>query len=43
MQVQSDGTSWMAMYCLNMLRISVELAQEDDAYQDIAIKFFSTS
>jgi len=40
MQVQSDGTSWMAMYSLNMLRIAVELAQEDDAYQDIATKFF---
>ena len=40
MLVQSDGTSWMAMYCLNMLRITVELAQEDDAYQDIATKFF---
>ena len=40
MQVQSDGTSWMAMYCLNMLRIAIELAQEDDAYQDIATKFF---
>jgi hypothetical protein len=38
--VQSDGTSWMAMYCLNMLRIAVELAQQDDVYQDIAIKFF---
>jgi hypothetical protein len=38
--VQSDGTSWMAMYCLNMLRISIELAQEDDVYQDIATKFF---
>ncbi len=38
--VQSDGTSWMAMYCLNMLRIAIELAQEDDAYQDIATKFF---
>jgi hypothetical protein len=38
--VQSDGTSWMAMYCLDMLRIAVELAQQDDAYQDIAIKFF---
>src|SRR5262249_26197506 len=38
--VQSDGTSWMAMFCLNMLRIAVELAQEDDAYQDIASKFF---
>ena len=40
MQVQSDGTSWMAMYSLNMLRIAIELAQEDDAYQDIATKFF---
>jgi hypothetical protein len=40
MQVQSDGTSWMAMYSLNMLRIAIELAQENDAYQDIATKFF---
>jgi hypothetical protein len=40
MQVQSDGTSWMAMYSLNMLRIAIELAQEDAAYQDIATKFF---
>ena len=38
--VQSDGTSWMAMYSLNMLRIAVELAQDDEAYQDIATKFF---
>ena len=38
--VQSDGTSWMAMYSLNMLRIAIELAQEDDSYQDIATKFF---
>ena len=38
--VQSDGTSWMAMFSLNMLRIAIELAQEDDAYQDIATKFF---
>src|SRR5262245_18488144 len=38
--VQSDGTSWMAMYSLNMLRIAIELAQEDDVYQDIATKFF---
>ena len=37
---QSDGTSWMAMYCLNMLAISLELAQEDDAYEDVASKFF---
>lgn len=37
---QSDGTSWMAMFCLNMLRIALELAREDAAYQDIASKFF---
>jgi len=37
---QADGTSWMGMYCLNMLAIALELAKEDDAYEDIASKFF---
>ena len=37
---QADGTSWMAMYCLNMLTISVELGQDKPAYQDLATKFF---
>jgi hypothetical protein len=37
---QSDGTSWMAMYSLNMLRISTELALQNPAYQDTASKFF---
>jgi hypothetical protein len=37
---QSDGTSWMGMYCLNMLAIALELAREDRAYEDIASKFF---
>lgn len=37
---QSDGTSWMAMYCLNMLAISLELSIEDDAYEDLASKFW---
>jgi hypothetical protein len=37
---QSDGTSWMAMYCLNMLAIAIELAQQDPAYEDVASKFF---
>jgi hypothetical protein len=37
---QADGTSWMAMYCLNMLRISAELALHNHAYEDIASKFF---
>jgi hypothetical protein len=37
---QSDATSWMAMYCLNMLSIALELAREDTAYEDVASKFF---
>ena len=37
---QSDGTSWMGMYCLNMLNIALALAQEDRSYSDIASKFF---
>jgi Mannosylglycerate hydrolase MGH1-like glycoside hydrolase domain len=37
---QSDSTSWMAMYCLDMLSIAVELAHEDRAYEDVASKFF---
>ncbi len=37
---QSDGTSWMAMFCLHMMRIALELARKDDAYEDIASKFF---
>lgn len=37
---QADGTSWMAMYCINMLTIALELAQDDPAYEDIASKFF---
>jgi hypothetical protein len=37
---QSDGTSWMAMYCLNMLAIALELSAEDDTYEDVASKFW---
>jgi hypothetical protein len=37
---QSDGTSWMGMYCLNMLAIALELAEEEAAYEDVASKFF---
>ena len=38
---QSDGTSWMAMFCLNMLKIALELATKVDLiYEDIASKFF---
>jgi hypothetical protein len=37
---QSDATSWMGMYCLNMLAIALELAKENSAYEDVASKFF---
>lgn len=37
---QSDGTSWMAMFSLNMLRISLELSKTKSIYQDLATKFF---
>ncbi len=37
---QSDATSWMGMYCLNMLAIALELARENPAYEDVASKFF---
>ena len=37
---QSDATSWMGMYCLNMLAIALELARENRAYEDVASKFF---
>ena len=37
---QSDGTSWMAMYCLDLLTIALELATDNDVYEDIASKFF---
>ena len=36
---QADGTSWMAMYSLNMLRISMELSKSNSAYEDISSKF----
>ena len=37
---QSDGTSWMGMYCLNMLAIALELSKDSPAYEDVASKFF---
>ena len=37
---QSDGTSWMAMYCLDMMAMALELARSDPAYEDVASKFF---
>src|SRR5437867_10900008 len=37
---QADGTAWMAMYCLNLMRLALELAQHNHVYEDIATKFF---
>jgi len=37
---QADGTSWMGMYSLNLMRIAIELARENHVYENIATKFF---
>lgn len=37
---QCDGTSWMGMFCLNMMTIALELALSNPVYEDIALKFF---
>ena len=37
---QADATSWMGMYCLNLLEIALELSRENKSYQDVANKFF---
>jgi hypothetical protein len=37
---QSDGTSWMAIYCQNLLDIALELSRNDSTYEDTATKFF---
>jgi len=37
---QADGTSWMAMFCLDMLTIALELSLENSVYEDLACKFY---
>ena len=37
---QADGTSWMAMYALNMMDMALEIAIHDKAFEDTATKFF---
>ena len=37
---QSDGTAWMAMYCISLLEMALRLADTDPTYEDVAIKFY---
>jgi len=37
---QSDGTAWMAFYCILMMKIALELSMTSETYQDMATKFF---
>ncbi len=37
---QSDATGWMGMFCLNLMRIAIELAKENKVYESLAVKFF---
>jgi hypothetical protein len=37
---QSDATGWMGMFCLNLMRIALELAKENRVYEGLASKFF---
>ena len=37
---QVDGTSWMALYCLNMLEMALEIALEDKSFEDMTMKYF---
>ncbi len=36
---QADGTAWMSLFCQNMLEIGVEVAAEDPAFEDLAVRF----
>ena len=37
---QSDASGWMGMFCLNLMRIALELAKENSVYEGLATKFF---
>jgi hypothetical protein len=36
---QADGSSWMAFYCLTMLRMALDLAVHNPVYADMGTKF----
>lgn len=37
---QSDGTGWMGFFCISLMRMALELANEDPVYEGMAVKFF---
>ncbi len=37
---QSDGTGWMGLFCLILMRIALELSERDSDYESLAVKFF---
>jgi serine/threonine protein kinase len=37
---QADATGWMGMFCLNLMRIALELAEKKPDYEGLATKFF---
>ena len=37
---QADGTSWMAMFSLNMMKMAIKICEYDKAFEDVATKFY---
>ncbi len=37
---QADGTAWMAMYSLNMMKMAIKICEHDKAFEDVATKFY---
>jgi hypothetical protein len=37
---QADATGWMGMFCLNLMRIALELAKTNRVYEGLATKYF---
>jgi hypothetical protein len=40
---QSNGTAWMAKFCLNKLEMALRHATQDRSYEGVAVKFFEHS
>lgn len=37
---QADGTAWMAMYSLNMMKMAIKICEHDKSFEDVATKFY---